>query len=166
MKTHIILYCLCLGLIFGNTALAGFYDFYGPWGFGWGCYWQPYQYVAPYYALHPPVYYTYQIDARSYGDSPYPYPPGFTALQGYSMAPQPQMIRNEHTDESNQPSDQYQTHAPLRIPNPYVEQPEESGTPKGTKWEGKTTPKPLVIHPNEKSLWTQREKSVSYQPLR
>ncbi len=168
MKINTIFFCFFLGLISCSTALAGYYDFYSPWEFCWGGYYQPsYIYASvPYYALHPPVYYSYKIDARSYGDSPFPYLPGMAPIQAYSLPPQPQMIRNEHVEESNLPSDQYQTHAPLRIPNPYVEQPGETGAPKGAKWEGKKTPKPLVVYPMEKSLWTQREKSVSYQPLR
>ncbi len=169
MKTNIFCCCFFLTLISCNTALAGGYDFYSPWGYGWDCYYQPslysYEYI-PYYALHPPVYYSYRIDARSYGDSPFPFPPGLSALQAYSVSPQPQMIRNEHVEESNLPTDQYQTHAPLRIPNPYVEQSGDTGVSKGAKWEGKKTLKPLVVYPIEKSLWTQREKSVSYQPRR
>ena len=60
---------------------------------------------------------------------------------------QPQIIKNEHVDEAGAPSDQYQTHAPLRIPNPYVEQSGDAGMSKGAKWENKKTPKPLVVYP-------------------
>lgn len=101
MKTKII-FCCFLGLISCNVTLAQGYDFYGPWGCGWGYYNQPYVYsyeYVPYYALHPPVYYSYRIDARSYGDSPFPYPPGLSALQAYSSV-QPQIIKNEHIDEA------------------------------------------------------------------
>ena len=171
MKTYLILCSLCLAFLFSSAASAGIYDFYGPWAFGWGCggYCQPWQcfcQCSPYYALHPPVYYSYRIDARSYGDSPLPYPPGFAALQAYPATAQAQTIRNEYIEEGNLASDQYQTRAPLRIPNPFVEQPEEPGSPRGTKWEVTRSQRPLVIYPVQKSLWTQREKSVSYQPLR
>jgi hypothetical protein len=172
MKTYLLLCSLCLALLVASAASAGIYDFYGPWAFGWGYggYGQPsqcYYECIPYYALHPPVYYSYRIDARSYGDSPFPYPPGLTALQAYPAVAGPQTIRNEYVEEANLPSDQYQTRAPLRIPNPFVEQPQDAGSPtRGTKWEVKTTSKPLVIYPAKKALWTQREKSVSYQPLR
>ncbi|MGA2062021.1 MAG: hypothetical protein ABSG67_16160 [Thermoguttaceae bacterium] len=148
MKTKIIFCCL-LGLISCNVTLAQGYDFYSPWGCGWGYFNQPWldsSGYIPYYALHPPVYYSYRIDARSYGDSPFPYPPGFSALQAYSSV-QPQIIKNEHVDEAGPPSDQYQTHAPLRIPNPYVEQSGDAGMSKGAKWENKKIPKPLVVYP-------------------
>ena len=149
MKTNII-FCCFLWLISCNMALAGGYDFYGQWGCGWGYYNQPSQYsyeYIPYYALHPPVYYSYRIDARSYGDSPFPYPPGMMALQANSYSVQPQMIKNEHVEEASSPSDQYQTRAPLRISNPYVEQSGDAGMSKGAKWENKKTPKPLVVYP-------------------
>jgi hypothetical protein len=122
MKT-IIFFCCFLGLIYCNVTLAQGYDSYGPWGCGWGYYNQPslYSYESiPYYALHPPVYY-------------------------YSV--QPQIIKNEHIEEASPPSDQYQTHAPLRIPNPYVEQSGDSSMSKGAKWENKKMPKPLVVYP-------------------
>jgi hypothetical protein len=147
MKTKIIFCCL-LALISCNVTLAQGYDFNGPWGCGWG-YNQPsiysFEYV-PYYALHPPVYYSYRIVARSYGDSPFPYPPGLSALQAYSTV-QPQIIKNEHVEEAGAPSDQYQTRAPLRISNPYVEQSGDAGMSKGARWENKKMPKPLVVYP-------------------
>jgi len=43
---------------------VGFYDY------GWGAYQRP-----PYYALYPPVYYSFPV-ARPYGYSPFAYPPG------------------------------------------------------------------------------------------
>jgi hypothetical protein len=149
MRT-IIVFCGLLTLNYCNVSLAQGYDFNSPWAYGWGSYNEPFLYsynYIPYYALHPPVYYSYRIDARSYGDSPYAYPPGLSALQAYSSSVQPQIIKNEHVEEPNAPTDQYQTRAPLRIPNPYVEQSGDAGMSKGTKWENKKTPKALVVYP-------------------
>ncbi|MGD0517991.1 MAG: hypothetical protein ABSA26_10695 [Thermoguttaceae bacterium] len=150
MKTNIIFGCL-LCLIFCDLAFAGdwgFYSHYAPCN--WGCYYQPTSYSSenvPYYALHPPVYYSYPV-ARTYGDSPLPYPPGLSALQAYSSYPQPQMIKNEYVEEATPPMDQqYQTHEPLRISNPFVEQSNNAAMSKGVKWEGKRMLKPMVIYP-------------------
>ena len=150
MKTKIIFYCL-ICFAFSVLALAGDFDFYNPWAaYGSGCYYQPTTYsqdYVPYFAMHPPVYYSYPI-ARTYGDSPFPYPPGMMAFLAYSPSPQPKITRNEHIEEANQPTDeQYQTHLPLRIPNPFVEQSDSTYMSKGVNWAGKQTPKPLVVYP-------------------
>jgi hypothetical protein len=132
-------------------AFAGDYGFYSQYApYPWGCYYQHTLYSSenvPYYALHPPVYYSYPV-ARTYGDSPFPYPPGLSALQAYSSYPQPQMIKNEYVEEATSPMDQqYQTHVPLRISNPFVEKSDNAVMSKGVIWEGKSTLKPLVIYP-------------------
>lgn len=48
----------------------------GGWGFG---YWPQYSFYStesvPYFSLHPPVYYSYPVP-RTYGYSPFAYPPG------------------------------------------------------------------------------------------
>jgi hypothetical protein len=149
MKTKLI-FCCFLCLICCNAALAGYYDFCNPWSnYGYGGYYQPgySQDYAPYFALHPPVYYSYRI-ARTYGDSPFPYPPGFTALQAYSSSDQPQIIKNQHDEDANPSNDQqYQSRMPLRIRNPFVEQSENTEMSKGAKWEGNKMSKPSVIYP-------------------
>jgi hypothetical protein len=149
MKTKLFFCCILL-VISCQSALAGYYDFLNPWAsYGCGSCYQPgySQEYVPYFALHPPVYYSYPI-ARTYGDSPFPYPPGLTALQAYSPSPQPQIIKNEHIEDANPSTDQqYQTRMPLRIHNPFVEQSDNTGMSKGAKWEGNKMPKPSVIYP-------------------
>jgi hypothetical protein len=150
MKTKLILCCI-LCLISCQSASAGYYDFCSPWaGYGYGGYYRTGYSLdyPPYFAMHPPVYYSYPIP-RTYGDSPFPYPPGLTAFQADSTLPQPQIIKNEHVDDGNPSNDQqqYQTRMPLRIHNPFVEQSDDSNMSKGVKWEGNKMSKPSVIYP-------------------
>ena len=50
----------------GGSYGLGFFNYGSPW---------VYQQRIPYYALYPPVYYSYPV-ARTYGYSPFAYPPG------------------------------------------------------------------------------------------
>ena len=71
----------------------------------------------PYFALHPPVYYSYPV-ARTYGFSPFPYPPEVLTPE---LPPAP-VVRNPYvvnvaasvdaSGEGSQP--------PQRMNNPYV----------------------------------------------
>lgn len=57
------------------------YAGYGAYNFGWG--WNaPTDYVPapPYFAVHPPVYYSPHITARHYGASPYAWLPGMQPI--------------------------------------------------------------------------------------
>ena len=68
----------CLAFTALGAARAG--DPCGPsWGGGWGGYWPGYSIYStesiPYFSQHPPVYYSYPVP-RTYGYSPYAYPPG------------------------------------------------------------------------------------------
>lgn len=56
--------------------------------------------VPPYYAIHPPVYYSHQI-SRSYGDSPYAYAP-----QRPAPRPRPQVIMNPYAPQTQQTADE------------------------------------------------------------
>ncbi|MDZ7617495.1 MAG: hypothetical protein U1E05_10850, partial [Patescibacteria group bacterium] len=70
----------------------------------------------PYFAKHPPVYYSYPI-ARPYGDSPYASPP-MTSVREVVVV-RPLVVRNGYVTgdaapwKANKP-------APLRIINPFV----------------------------------------------
>lgn len=96
----------------GSPAVAqcGTYPYF--WGYGcglggYGC-WQPYEYSTanvPYFALHPPVYYSWPPQAHPYGYSPFPNPPCPTAAV---EAP----ASNSASPAGHLP--------PLRIINPYV----------------------------------------------
>jgi len=73
----------------------------------------------PYFALHPPVYYSYPVP-RTYGYSPYAYPPGTMTPQ--VSKPEPVMIHNRFVPSkaTDQPKHDRVAQAPLRITNPYV----------------------------------------------
>ena len=62
--------------LFASPAKAQFLSG-GSYGLGFFNYGSPYVYQQriPYYALYPPVYYSYPV-ARTYGYSPFAYPPG------------------------------------------------------------------------------------------
>jgi hypothetical protein len=72
----------------------------------------------PFFAMHPPVYYSYPV-ARTYGYSPFAYPPGV-------MTPAddggPKEIINPHVPPSNKPSDKTKPSSgkTAEIVNPYV----------------------------------------------
>lgn len=153
MKTNIY-FSVFLYFVFCNLAFAGNWDIYNPHApFNCGCS-QSALFASdiPYYALHPPVYYSYPV-ARTYGDSPFAYPPGSSASQAYSTPAQPQTIKNEYIEESSSiDNQQYQTHTPLRISNPFVEQSDKGAMSKGVKWGGRGMSKPLIIYPASRTL--------------
>lgn len=77
----------------------------------------PYQ--VPYFAMHPPVYYSYPVP-RPYGYSPFAYPPG-------TMTPEvvpstPVIIQNKFVPPKPAPAKapKQVAQAPLRIANPYA----------------------------------------------
>ena len=57
--------------------------------------------VLPYFAVHPPVYYSH-IVARPYGYSPWALPPGMEPAES-KVAPQPEMIPNPHCMPNSKP---------------------------------------------------------------
>ena len=61
----------------------------GDTGLGYGCcgYGPNLPSPAPYFAMHPPVYYSYPV-AYPYGYSPFPNPPGVVMCQGAAADPQ------------------------------------------------------------------------------
>lgn len=71
---------------------------------------------APYFALHPPVYYSYPV-ARTYGFSPFPYPPEVLTPE---LPPAP-VTRNPFVVSMAAPVDAAEgTQIPQRMVNPYV----------------------------------------------
>ena len=114
---------------------------YGGWGGGYGVvnpnaygngYW-PYTLnyvpVPPYFALHPPVYYSYPV-SRTYGASPYPYTPMQEPV--YELEPvgqeivNPYVIGAEAEVEPAEPADDRVISHQRVILNPYVDQPGEA----------------------------------------
>jgi hypothetical protein len=109
------------GFGFGSGFGLGFGGGYG--GYGWDIaelYRQLYNNL-PYFALHPPVYYSYPVP-RTYGYSPFAYPPGV-------MTPDAAGVQ------------------PLEIMNPYVPTPQEKpvSVKKDSTAAASAQPEPLVI---------------------
>ncbi len=120
----------------------------GQWGCGcpyanWGYYPQSYLNGSPpYFALHPPVYYSHPVP-RTYGYSPYPYP-AYVLTPG-SEPPQPVVIRNVYVGNSDEEAPEaQQATPPQRIDNPYFEQPNRPGV---TKARATGRRQPQVIYP-------------------
>jgi hypothetical protein len=95
----------------------------------------------PYFAKHPPVYYSYPVP-RTYGYSPYAYPPSVRTPEVEFV--EPVTIRNPYVPKSEtrqkRRADQV-TRQPLRIRNPFVEQSDVSGLAKLPER------KPQVVYP-------------------
>lgn len=82
----------------------------------------------PYFAQHPPVYYSYPVP-RPYGYSPYAYPPGTKTPE--IVQPEPMVIQNKFVPRkapSQQARDRV-TSVPRRVSNPYVTAPGEPTAP-------------------------------------
>ena len=96
---------------------------YGCGGYGWGGpYYSIYGYEhIPYYALHPPVYYSYPIP-RTYGYSPFAYPPGTMTPELHFEEPLPQTMMNPYVPRDGEAAAEPEQTAggPLRIVNPFV----------------------------------------------
>lgn len=95
----------------------------------------------PYFALHPPVYYSYRV-ARTYGYSPFAYPPGVLTpgAQPPSVAVQDWYAPTEgETSESPR-----RVPKPQRIDNPFVDQPSGPGVTSDRKPSGR---RPQVVYP-------------------
>lgn len=101
-----------------NAQCAGttgaYYGYYG--------YLPSYVYVRdyiPYFALHPPVYYSLPVP-RTYGYSPFAYPPG--TMTPEVEVPKPEVIPNKYVPSKfrQEVETGRVTAKPLRIANPYV----------------------------------------------
>ncbi|MEX0642205.1 MAG: hypothetical protein WD468_05865 [Pirellulales bacterium] len=127
MKTRLlVLLVLAVALVIGMGPTAKACDGYG-WGGGMGWLYQSLQYNVPYYAAFPPVYYSYPVP-RTYGYSPFAYPPGVMTPE-VTVEAQPLEIINPHvpSTKSDKPATKADTTAavnrqpePLVIINPYV----------------------------------------------
>ncbi len=111
----------------------GFGGYGGPFGSGFGGFGSPYATgripTPPYFALHPPVYYSAPV-ARSYGYSPFPYPgdvrtPEAAPAGGAQVIVNPYVDQaqpvNTEADKSNSETDDDVAQSKsLLIVNPYV----------------------------------------------
>ncbi len=106
----------------GGFPWCGYGAYWGP--YGW---WYPYSYQydrIPYFALYPPVYYSYPL-AQPYGLSPFNY--GSYGYGGGSPAAQlagPVTVSNPYAPRmaAKETTPQPQVGGALRIDNPYVAQ--------------------------------------------
>ena len=108
------------------------YPGYGCWGyspFGWntGYYLPDYVPPPPYYAVHPPVYYSGRI-YRTYGDSPYAYPPRHRYFSYDTPVCSHRLILNPHVAQANPTVDEqfgWSNPNPQIIFNPFVDHHQE-----------------------------------------
>jgi hypothetical protein len=131
MKTHLMILLVMIAALFAAapTASAQGYGNCNGGGWGWGGYDMGYMYGqmaynVPHFAAFPPVYYSYPVP-RTYGYSPFAYPPGVMT---------PDVIVGDEQ--------------PVEIVNPYVPSKETSAT--SADQSAATTlkvsqPQPLVV---------------------
>lgn len=129
MKRHLltILAALCAVALFVPTSRAQdcYGSGYGGCGWGYGLLYNTLDYRVPYFAAHPPVYYSYPVP-RPYGYSPFAYPPNVMTPEVLG-AVEPAMIENPYVPSSQKTSEQpldrvtsQRQVQPLVIVNPYV----------------------------------------------
>lgn len=131
MKKYLAVLMTAAALAWGIAPAAKACNGYGYGGYGWDCgmgwLYQSLQYNVPHFAAFPPVYYSYPVP-RTYGYSPFAYPPGVMTPE-VSVAPEPLEIINPHvpSTDSDKPAKKADTMAaakrqpePLVILNPYV----------------------------------------------
>ena len=148
MNAKIILVGLVSWLTFGLPLGAAGQDWFSgcPYYAGYGGFgWQP-SYCGsesvPYFSLHPPVYYSYRVP-RTYGYSPFAYPPG--VLTPGSEPPRAATSQTMYTTpEGNEATGSQQGRPPLRIDNPFVEQSGKQGVTRDRRPVGR---QPQVVYP-------------------
>ena len=111
-KTTILLAAMLLAMLLVFAATENADAQYGHWGsgiptypYGGGFFASPYSLgqvpTPPYFALHPPVYYSHPV-ARSYGYSPYAYPGTTMTPEVYeSSGPAPEVIMNPYVEPTS-----------------------------------------------------------------
>lgn len=117
---------------FGGPAYVGGYGI----GYGWGGIGALYNgldfyndYRVPYFAAHPPVYYSQPVP-RTYGHSPFAYPPHFRTPEVCCPPVAPVTIENPYVPASDKPAQETKeadetvsaptAPKPLVVVNPYV----------------------------------------------
>ncbi len=121
----------------------------GPFGFGFSGVSSPYVTgripTPPYFALHPPVYYSAPV-ARTYGYSPFPYPGSVRTPEVAPFAAMPKMIANPYVqpvshdkvETESEAKDDVAQDKSLMFINPYVDATEPSEIKLATvKYSGK-----------------------------
>ncbi len=127
MKTYLMILLVMIAAVLSAAPTASAQCANGGWGWGYdlGYLYNSLDYNVPYFAAHPPVYYSYPVP-RTYGYSPFAYPP-------YVMTPDVVM-----GDEQ-----------PVEIINPYVPSTQQTPAAKADQSASATPtqrqPQPLVI---------------------
>jgi hypothetical protein len=121
-----------LGMFAGPAAAVdgpmGCYGGWGGWAWGWGNLYDTLDDRVPYYAAYPPVYYSYPVP-RTYGYSPFAYPPGTPTPDVVVTSVEPVTILNPYIKDRDSaaaaPEEKVTTAVrqvePLVIVNPYTE---------------------------------------------
>ena len=135
MNTKWFLVGLLWAILAGSASIANSQCWGGYFPYAPACWNSGYSnsYVSesvPYFALHPPVYYSYRV-ARTYGFSPFAYPPCLSII-----AAEP--IRNAGRQNTYPTA---QKPEPLMVVNPFVEQSDDSDVTKPTDR------RPQVVYP-------------------
>ncbi len=104
------------GPFLGSAPCHGYYGWY--WG---DLYSFQAREATPYFSHHPPVYYSLPVP-RTYGYTPFPYPPWVMTPE--VLPPGPKVIENRYVPQKalERPSADRTASRPLRIVNPYVVQ--------------------------------------------
>jgi hypothetical protein len=84
-------------------------------------------YRIPYYALYPPVYYSYPV-ARPYGYSPFAYPPGTITPEAPQRAVAPVEYINPLVPQRDVPASDKTASAPRMYYNPFVKDAQTAST--------------------------------------
>lgn len=101
---------------------------YGGWGqanYGQGVY-QGSNYRPPYFALHPPVYYSQEIIRRPMGASPFAYPSWYSPSPHHGMAaarqqaPQPMLVENPYVKAKAPANASIEQPVGVEVTNPFV----------------------------------------------
>jgi hypothetical protein len=139
MKTHLTIVLVLLAAMFvalPTPQAQACQGCGGGWGNGWGYdsgyLYNTLAYNVPYFAAFPPVYYSYPVP-RTYGYSPFAYPPGVMTPDVVMESSQPIEIINPYVPSSQQEKAKTQADKtadtakdrqpePLVILNPYVTQ--------------------------------------------
>jgi hypothetical protein len=123
--------------------------------FGGNSYYTTYsQESVPYYALNPPVYYSYHI-ARTYGLYPFPYIPETTNDSGVRFEPidesrvEPKLVINQLVEQQSPSTSATLARKPLRISNPFVTQEPESKTAGDAESDNQNPVKPKIVYPSK-----------------
>jgi hypothetical protein len=147
LKSGVELAFSVLVLLATSVSASAYWPYFSTFGgwYGGGEYYSTYaQESVPYYALNPPVYYSYPV-ARTYGLYPFPYYADVANCP--SVAPEPLLVVNRFVDQKQTAESGPISRQPLRITNPFVEQAADSDSVKQASWEESKAVKPKVVYP-------------------